>query len=89
MEFSSFSSFILFILDCLGLPCYMGSSLVAGSRGFSLVVVPGLLSSSVAQASRCCGFSCCKAQALGCVLPNSCGMSAQQLQLTGSRSQAQ
>ena len=38
-----FSSFISFILDCLGLPCCRGFSLVAGIRGYSLVVVPRLL----------------------------------------------
>ena len=58
MEFSSFSSFILFILDCLGLPCYMGSSLVAVSRGFSLVVVPRLLAAvaSLVAKHRVCGL---------------------------------
>ena len=33
----------------------------------------GLLSSCSAQAGHCCGFSCCRAQALGCVL--SCSVS--------------
>ena len=64
-----------------------GSSLLQGL--FSGCRDQGLLSTSGAQASRCCGFSCCKAQALGCVGFGNCGMSAQWLQLTGSRSQAQ
>ena len=36
----------------------------------------GLLSSCSARASHCCGFSCCRAQALGCVLSCSvaCGI---------------
>ena len=34
---------------------------------FSLVVVgAGLFSNCVMQASHCSGFSCCRAQALGC-----------------------
>ena len=42
----------------LCLCCCTGFSLVAASRGYSLIVV--------AQASHRNGFSCCGAQALGC-----------------------
>ena len=38
-----FSSFISFILDCLGLPCCRGFSLVAGRGDYTLVVVHRLL----------------------------------------------
>ena len=44
-------------LAVLGLLCCAGFSLVAEAGGHSFV--------AVWQASRCCGFSCCKAQALG------------------------
>lgn len=53
MEFSSFISFIsLFILDCLGLPRWMGFSLVAGSRGYSLVVVHRLLAAAASLVEK-------------------------------------
>ena len=47
----------------------------------------GLVSSYVARASHCGGFSCCRPQALGRF--NNCSMWAQQLWLPGSRAQAQ
>ena len=55
----------LFILCLapLGLQCRMGLYLVAASGGYSLAAVCGLL---VVIASLCNGFSCCRAQALGC-----------------------
>ena len=40
---SFFSSFIYLFLAVLGLRCCMGFSLVAASRGYSLVTVRGLL----------------------------------------------
>ena len=42
----------------LGLHCCEGFSLVAASRGYSAVAV---------QSSRFAGFTCCRAQARGCV----------------------
>ena len=46
-------------------------SLVAASGGYSLV--------EVSRASHCDGFSCCRAQAPGCLGFNSCGMWVQNL----------
>ena len=59
---------ICFIFSCAG------SSLLHGP--FSGCGGWGLPSSCGAQASHCCGFSCCRAQALGCVLSCSvaCGI---------------
>ena len=48
-----------------------GLSLVAASGGYSLV--------EVSRASHCDGFSCCRAQAPGCLGFNSCGMWVQNL----------
>ena len=48
---------ILFAFYCSGLPCCAGFSLVVASGG--------LLSSCGARVSRCSGFSCCRAWALG------------------------
>ena len=56
-----FYLFILF-LAALGLSCYTGFSLVAVSRGYSLVAALRLL---IVVASHCGGFSCCEAWALG------------------------
>ena len=55
----------------------------------SLVVVSGCYSSSGAQASHCGGFSCFWARALGHADFRTCSTWAQQLQLLGSRTQAQ
>ena len=63
-----------------GLQCCVGSSLVAVSRGFSLVVTCGLLT---VVASRC------RAQGLGCSGFSCCSTWAQKLQLPGSRAQAE
>ena len=63
-----------------------------GAHGLSLAVVSGgggLLSSCSTQASHCCGFSRCRAGALGHSGFSSCGRQAQQLCLLGSRTQAQ
>ena len=57
-----------------------GLSLVAASRGYHLVSL---------WASHCSGFSCCRAQALGCTGFSSYGTWAQQLWLPGFRAQAQ
>ena len=54
-----FSSKIYFIFGSAGsFFAVHGLSLIAESRGYSLVV-------SSVQASHCCGFSCCRAQASG------------------------
>ena len=58
----------LLFLAVLGLGCCVGFSLVAVSRGYSLVVEHGLL---IVVASRC------RAQALGCAGFSSCGSWAQ------------
>ena len=70
-------SFYLF-LAVLGLCCCTGFSVVAAS-----------VSSCSVQASHCTGFSCCRAWAPGSLGFRSCGMWAQELQLPGSRAQAQ
>ena len=64
-----------------------GSSLL--HELFSSCGEQGPLSSCDVWASRCGGFSCCGAQALGHAGLSSCGMWAQQLWLPGSRPQAQ
>ena len=56
---------------------------------FSSCGEQGLLSSCSAWASHCGGFSGCRAQALGYSGFSSCDAQAQQLQLRGSRAQAQ
>ena len=71
--------FKILFLAVLGLHC---------SMGFSLVVKNGLLSSCGACASHCSDFSRA-AQALRCTGFSSCLTWAQQLQLPGSRAQAQ
>ena len=72
--------FIDLLLAVLGLCC---------SGLFSSCGERGLLSSCSAQPSLCSGFSCCGAQASGYAGFSSCGTWAQQLQLPGSRAQAQ
>ena len=49
----------------------------------------GLLSSCCVQASHCSGFSCRRAQALGCTGFSACGTWARWLWLPGFRAQAQ
>ena len=56
--------FIYLFLLALGLLCWMQAFSSRGERG--------LLSSCGVQASHCGGFSCCEAQALGCVGCSSC-----------------
>ena len=56
-----FFSFFFF-LAVLSLPCYTGFSPVKESRGYSLVVMCGLLT---LVASHLGGFSCYRTQALG------------------------
>ena len=53
-----FLSFYFFFLAVLGLHC---------CQTFLWLHEQGLLSSCSTQASHCGGFSCCRAQALGCV----------------------
>ena len=77
----SFKLFIYLFLTVLGRHCSTGFSLVAGKQG--------LLSSCGAPASHRGGFSCCRAQALGLRGFSSCGTWVPQLQLPGSRVQAQ
>ena len=67
---------IYLLLAALGLRCSEGFSLVGSEQG--------LLSSFGARASHCY-----RAQAPGCAGFNSCSTWAQQLQLEGSRAQAQ
>ena len=57
--------------------------------GFSSLSNRGLLSSSNTQPPHCGGFSCCRALTLGCFGFSCGGTWAQQLQLPGSRAQAQ
>ena len=56
--------FIFLFLVVLGLRCY---------EGFSLVAVSGAALELHCVASRCGGFSCCGAWALGCLGFSSCG----------------
>ena len=67
MEFSSFILFIC-LFWTLGLPCCMDFSLVAGRRGYSLVVVHRLLTAVAYLVAK---------QAVGCVGFSSCDMRAQ------------
>ena len=55
--YGNFLKFCLFILVSVGLCCCMWA--------FSSCGEWGLLSSCGVQTSRCCGFSCCGARALG------------------------
>ena len=58
--------------------------------GFSLAVATGVtLSGCSARASHCCGFSCCRAQAVGHVAFNSCSMWAHDMRLSVSTAPAQ
>ena len=80
-NFQIFENFILFIyFDCAGSLFLHGPSLVMASRW--------LPSSCNAWPSHYSGFSCCRAWALECLGFSSCGTWAQQLQLLGSRAQA-
>ena len=73
------NNLIYLLLAVLGLHCCTSFSLVAESRGYSCCCT---------KASHCSGFSC-GAGAVECTGSRSCGMWAQQLQLLGSRGQAQ
>ena len=57
-------------------------SLAAASRGSSLAVVRGLLSSCGEGAPPCSGFSCHGAQALGCAGSSSCSSWTPELRLS-------
>ena len=59
---------IILLLAVLGLRCCVGFSLVAVSRGYSLVAVRRFL--------ICCGFSCCRTQAIGHAGFSSSGLSS-------------
>ena len=54
------------------------------TRAFFSCGGQGLLSSSSAWASHCSGFSCCRAQALGCVTCSSCGSQTLEHRLSSS-----
>ena len=56
--------YLFIFLTVLGLHCCMGFSLVVKRRGYSLVVVRGLL-----IAVGCSGFSCYRAQASVVMVP--------------------
>ena len=72
--------FYLFIFGCAG---------SVAVQAFSSCGKWGLLCSFGAPASHCCGFSCCRAPAVGHAGLSSCDTWAQQLWLPGSRTQAQ
>ena len=63
---------------------------IFGCEGaFSSYGEQGLLFGSGTEASHCSGFSCARALVLGLAGFSRCGTQAQNLQLLGSRAQAQ
>ena len=84
VDYLIFDNFIFIYLFSFG--CAVSSLLY---RLSSSCGERGLLSSCSAGASHCGGFSCCRARTLGFEGVSSSGTWAQQLQLPGSRAQAQ